>query len=209
MPDKKPTTRRIRKTPRPETGEIPGKQEPAAQPDDKGPAEPNDDEPQIVSALNEAVQALAQSLTNIATTLQERQAEQTQKYYAALMAAAPQDDGDQLSAAYQTVLDAVASQDANRIAAAQKSYVQLLSELMSKLTERSEAATMEHMTGYEDLIEEAQHHGQEQYFNYIDTLRNVMNKASEDNLKPTTLLIIVQNMASAAMLCQGFFSHSE
>lgn len=201
MADKKPTTRRIRKTPRTETGEKIETPQAVTQSDDS--------DAEIMRASNEAVQALAQSLTNIATSLQERQAEHTQKYYAAILAAAPQDDGGELAAAYQAVLDAVASQDANRIADAQKSYVELLSELMSDMTEHSDAATKDYVTDCLDLMEEAQSHGQEQYFQYIDTLRNMLNKASGDDLPPATLSMVVQNMASAAMLSQGLFPQSE
>lgn len=201
MPDKKPTTRRIRKTTRAKTSDKIEKVEVDTPPEDNGP--------EVVQAMNDAVQALAQSLTNIASSLQERQAEHTQKYYASLMATASEDDGNQLSAAYQTVLDAVASQDANRIAAAQKAYTELLTDFMKNLTEHSEAATEEYTADYQDLMDEAQKHGREQYFQYIDTLGNVMNKASDDDLSPATLSMVAQNMASAAMLSQGLFPQSE
>ena len=201
MPDKKPTARRIRKTPRAETSDKTETSKPAEQPDDNSP--------EIVSAMNEAVTALAQSLTNIATSLQERQAEHTQKYYAALSAAAPQDDGGQLGAAYKTVLDAVASQDANRIAAAQKAYVDLLTEYMADLTDHSEAATEDYTSNYQELVDTAQNQGRDQYFAYVDTLRTVLNKASDDALPPATLTMLVQNMASAAMLSQGLFPAQE
>lgn len=201
MPEKKPTSRRIRKTTRDKISENPEIAEVDASPEGNGP--------EVVQAMNEAVQALAQSLTNIASSLQERQAEHTQKYYAALMSTAPEDDGKQLSAAYQTVLDAVASQDANRIAAAQKAYTDLLAEFMKNLTENSEAATEEYAADYQDLIDEVQKHGREQYCQYIDTLGNVMTKASNDDLSPATLSLVAQNMASAAMLSQGLFPPSE
>ncbi len=201
MPEKKPTARRIRKNPRAASAEKPAKPAAETAPDDNGP--------ELVRAMTEAVSALAQGLTNIATSLQERQAEHTQKYYAALAAAAPQDDGGQLGAAYQTVLDAVASQDANRIAAAQKAYVELLTEYMEHLTDKSEAATEEFTSEYQDLVAEAQSHGQDQYGQYVDTLRTVLNKASDDDLPPATMTMIAQNMASAAMLSQGLFPPQE
>ncbi|WP_299657857.1 hypothetical protein [uncultured Tateyamaria sp.] len=201
MADKKPTSRRIRKTSRSENGEKAKKPQANAQPE--GTAD------EIIRASNEAVQALAQSLTNIATSLQERQSEHTQKYYAALMTAAPQDEDGGLAAAYQKVLDAVASQDATRIADAQKSYVELMSEMSSHMTEHSDTATQDYMTDCQDLMEEAQSHGQDQYFQYIDTLRDVLNKASGDDLPPATLSLVIQGMASAAVLSQGLFPPSE
>ena len=130
MPDKKPTARRIRKSPRVETGDSSDTKKPAAQ--------ANDTAPEIIRAMTEAVTALAQGLTNIASSFQERQAEHTQKYYSVLMEAASQDDVDHLTDAYQAVLDALASQDANQIADAQKTYADLLTKFMTHLTEHSE-----------------------------------------------------------------------
>lgn len=201
MPEQKPTSRRIRKATRPKDPEI------TETPEVEAPTQ--SDGPEVVQAMNEAVQALAQSLTNIASSLQERQAEHTQKYYAALTSAVPEDDGNQIAAAYQTVLDAVASQDANRIAAAQKAYTELLTEFMKNLTEHSEAATKEFSANYQGLVDEAQKHGREQYYQYIDTLGNVMTKASDEDLSPATVSMIAQNMASAAMLSQGLFPQTE
>lgn len=201
MPDQKPTARRIRKVTRPKTTE---KTE-----ETKVDAPAESDGPEVIQAMNEAVQALAQSLTNISSSLQERQAEHTQKYYAALVSAATKDDGNQLPAAYQTVLDAVASQDANRIKAAQKAYAELLTDFMKNLTEHSEAATEAYSADYQDLIDEAQKHGRKQYYQYIDTVGNVMTKASDDDLSPATVAMIAQNMASAAMLSQGLFPQSD
>mgnify|MGYP001794719757 CR=1 FL=1 len=81
-----------------------------------------------------------------------------------MSAAAPQDDGGQLGAAYKTVLDAVASQDANRIAAAQKAYVDLLTEYMADLTAHYEDATEDYTSNNQELVETAQNQGRDKYF---------------------------------------------
>lgn len=163
----------------------------------------------VIRALNESAQAMAQSFVEITSSLQERQAQCIQKYVSELQTAAPGGAGEELNAAYQAVIDAIASQDAAKIAEAQEAYLEMLGKVTAAATEEANAATQEYATEYEGVLTEAHEQGQKQYFQYIDTFKSVLAKASENDLPPGTLTMMAHNLASAAALSQGLFSHSE
>ncbi|MCP5091526.1 MAG: hypothetical protein GY949_11445 [Gammaproteobacteria bacterium] len=163
----------------------------------------------VIRALNESAQAMAQSFAEITSSLQERQAEYTQKYASALQTSVSGDAAEKINTAYQTILDAIASQDTANIAKAQESYLELLGNVTTAASEEANVATQDYTSGCESVLAEAHEQGQEQYFQYIDTLKSVLAKASKNDLPPGTLAIMAHNLASTASLSQGLFSPNE
>lgn len=163
----------------------------------------------VVSALNEAAQAMAQSLAQITSSLQERRAECTQKYVSALRSAVPEGAAQDLQSAYQEVLDAITSQDAGKMAEAQAAYLDLLGKVTAAVAEAANAATTDCVSDFEDVLAESHEHGQQQYFQYLDTLKSVLAKASDNDLSPGILALVAHNMGSAAALSQGLFRQSD
>jgi len=163
----------------------------------------------VIRALNESAQAMAQSFAEITSSLQERQAECTQKYVSALQTAVSGGAGEKLNAAYQAILDAIASQDAANIAEAQESYLEVLGNLTTAASEEANVATQDYAAECESVLVEAHEQGQKQYLQYVDTLKSVVAKASKNDLPPGTLTIMAHNLASAAALSQGLFSPNE
>jgi hypothetical protein len=198
MNSKTPSPRTIRKRKRP----------PSAENSNPNNGDAGSEGGAVIRALNESAQAMAQSFAEITSSLQERQAECIQKYVSALQTAALGGAGEELNAPYQAVLDAIASQDAAKIAEAQEAYLEMLSKVTAAATEAANAASHEYATEYEGVLAEAHEHGQKQYFQYIDTLQSVLAKAAENDLPPATLTMIAHNLVSAAALSQGLFSHS-
>jgi hypothetical protein len=163
----------------------------------------------VVRALNKAAEAMAQSLYQISASLRERQAESSQKYLSALQSVVPESAEADLTSAYQAFVDAVASQAPDRISEAQTAYTDLLMQLTRAATKQAQSATRDCVADFEDALAEAHKQGQKQYYQYVDTLKSVFAKTTEADLPPETLVMMAQNMASAAALSQGVFSHSE
>lgn len=165
-----------------------------------------DDGGAVIRALSESAEAMAQSLAEITSSLQERQAECIQKYFSALQTAFPGGAGDELNTAYQAILSAIASQDAASISEAQESYLEVLGNVTTMASEEANVAVQEYTSECARVLAEAHDQGQKQYYQYIDTLTSVLAKASKNDLPPGTLTMMAHNMASAAALSQGLFS---
>ncbi len=152
---------------------------------------------------------MAQSLVQISTELQQHQAECTQKYVAALHSATPDGAEEKLTEAYHVLAEAIGSQDPEKIAEAQAHYVEILGKVTSVATDEANAAIQDCASDFEGATAEAHRHGQKQYFQYVDTLKSILAKASDKDLSPGTLTMMAHNMASAAALSQGLFAQSE
>lgn len=163
----------------------------------------------VIRALSESAEAMAQSLAAITSTLQERQAECIQKYISALQTAFPADAGEELNAAYQAVLSAIASQDPASISEAQESYLEVLGSVTTTASEEANVAVQDYTAECESALAEAHDQGQKQYYEYVETLKSVLAKASKNDLPPGTLTMMAHNMASAAALSQGLFSPND
>lgn len=163
----------------------------------------------VVRALDEAGQSMSRSLYQINLSLQERQIESAQRYQAALQSTLEAVEVNDINAAYGAYVNALASLDGMRISETRAAYVDLLLKFSVAANQQADFATKTCVADNEQALAEARSEAQQQYNQYLDTLRSVFSRAEEADLRPDALFAVAQNIAAAAAAGTAVFGRGE